>query len=119
MCGESSNLVAELLGGNDGNFLNDALVGLEIAGQTSVVLLDNQLRGLLNGLGAYTTLESKKKIKKVNIMQAKKKQRSIRRYSIHNESKIRGKLNSIDCTMFDPKANAKRTNFRAEANFSP
>jgi hypothetical protein len=61
MCGETSNLIAELLGGNDGNFLNNALVGLEIAGQASVVLLDNELRSLLNGLGADTTLLTKEK----------------------------------------------------------
>ncbi len=56
MCGETSNLVAEFLGGDNSDLLNDTLVGLEIISQASVVLLDDQLRGLLDGLGADATL---------------------------------------------------------------
>jgi hypothetical protein len=38
--GETSNLVAKTLGGNDGNLVADLLVGLEIESKTGVVLLD-------------------------------------------------------------------------------
>lgn len=55
MRGVTGNLVAEALGGNDGNFIADALVGLEVEGQAGVVTLNDDLGGLLDGLGADAT----------------------------------------------------------------
>lgn len=52
------NLVAEGLGGNDSDLLADALVGVEVQRQASVVLLDDDLSGLLDCLGSDATLES-------------------------------------------------------------
>jgi hypothetical protein len=46
-----SNLVAETLRGNDCNLIADSLVGLEIEGQLGVVSLNDDLGGLLDGLG--------------------------------------------------------------------
>jgi hypothetical protein len=50
--GETSNLVAKTLGGNDGNLVADLLVGLEIESKTGVVLLDEDAGSLLNGLSS-------------------------------------------------------------------
>lgn len=55
MCHETSDLVAQGLGGNDGHFLDDALVCVEIHRQPGVVLLNNDLRGLLDGLCTNAT----------------------------------------------------------------
>lgn len=55
MGGVTSNLVAEALGGDDGNLIADALVGLEVEGQAGVVTLNDDLGGLLDGLGADAT----------------------------------------------------------------
>ena len=49
-----SYLVAKTLGSNDGNLIANSLVGLEVEGQLGVVSLDDDLGGLLNGLGANT-----------------------------------------------------------------
>ena len=43
-------LVAQALAGNDGDFIADTLVGLEVEGELGVVPLDDDLGGLLNGL---------------------------------------------------------------------
>jgi hypothetical protein len=43
-------LVAEALRGDDGDFIADALVGLEIESELGVVSLDDDLSGLLDGL---------------------------------------------------------------------
>jgi hypothetical protein len=51
----SSYLVAKTLRSNDGNLIADSLVGLEIESQLGVVSLDNDLCGLLNGLGTNAT----------------------------------------------------------------
>jgi hypothetical protein len=51
---EASNLVSHALGGNDGNLAGNSLVGVEVEGQTRVVLLDDDPRGLLNGLCSDT-----------------------------------------------------------------
>ena len=48
----SSYLVAETLGSNDCDLIADSLVGLEIESQLGVVPLNDDLGGLLNGLGA-------------------------------------------------------------------
>lgn len=53
--GVAGNLVAEALGGDDGNLVADALVGLKVEGQARVVTLDDDLGGLLDGLGADAT----------------------------------------------------------------
>jgi hypothetical protein len=53
--GVSGNLVAQALGGNDGNLIADALVGLEVESQAGVVTLNDDLGGLLDGLGTNAT----------------------------------------------------------------
>lgn len=50
-----SYLVAEALRGNDGDLIADSLVGLEIEGQLRVVSLNDDLGGLLDGLGTNAT----------------------------------------------------------------
>jgi hypothetical protein len=55
--GSPSNLVSQRFCRDDGDFLDDALVGVEIDGQASVVLLDDDLRGLLDGFRSDTTLK--------------------------------------------------------------
>jgi len=56
MGGETSDLVAETLGGDDGNLGSNLLVGLEVQSQTRVVLLDEDLGGPLDSLGTNATL---------------------------------------------------------------
>ncbi len=51
-----SDLVPQRFAGDDGNFLADSLVGVEVKRQSSVVLLDDQLGSLLHGLGTYAAL---------------------------------------------------------------
>merc|ERR1712125_78530 len=46
----TSNLVSHLLGGDDGNLLSESLVGLEVKGQSRVVLLDDDAGSALDGL---------------------------------------------------------------------
>ena len=41
---ESGDLVAEALGGDDGDFFQDLLVGVEVQGHARVVSLDNLAR---------------------------------------------------------------------------
>lgn len=70
--GVTSNLVAETLGSDDGDLITDALVGLEVQGQSGVfklsvlvpaaikptaltVSLNDDLGGLLDGLGTNAT----------------------------------------------------------------
>lgn len=48
--GKCLYLVAETLGGNDGDLIAYSLVGLEVEGELGVVSLDNDLGGLLNCL---------------------------------------------------------------------
>ena len=48
-------LVAERLGGNEGNLLDDPLVGVEIEGKLGVVLLDDDPGSLLDGFGSDAT----------------------------------------------------------------
>lgn len=50
-----SYLVAQALGGNDGDLIADALVGLEVEGELGVVTLNDDLGGLLDSLGANAT----------------------------------------------------------------
>lgn len=45
----------QALGGDDGDFIADPLVGLEVEGQAGVVPLNEDLRRLLDGLGADAT----------------------------------------------------------------
>jgi len=61
--GETSNLVAKTLRGDDGDLGGDLLVGLEVQGQARVVLLDEDLGGSLDSLGSDATLfsEARKK----------------------------------------------------------
>ncbi len=48
-------LVAETLRSNDCNLIADSLVGLEVEGQLGVVSLNDDLGGLLDGLGTNAT----------------------------------------------------------------
>jgi hypothetical protein len=43
-------LVAETLRGNNGDFIANALVGLEVEGELGVVALNDDFGGLLDGL---------------------------------------------------------------------
>lgn len=52
-----SNLVSQRFCRDDGDFLNNALVGVEIQRQASVVFFNDDLRGLLDGLCTNTTLK--------------------------------------------------------------
>jgi hypothetical protein len=54
-CVVYSHLVAQALGGNDGNLIADALVGLEVESQLGVVTLNDDLGGLLDSLGTNAT----------------------------------------------------------------
>ena len=51
----AGNLVAKALRRNDGNLIADTLVGLKVQSQLGVVPLDDDLGGLLDGLGANAT----------------------------------------------------------------
>ena len=48
-------LVAERLRGDEGNLLNDPLVGVEIEGELGVVLLDDDTSCLLDSFGSDAT----------------------------------------------------------------
>lgn len=50
-----TDLVAETLGSNDGDLIADALVGLKVQGELGVVSLNDDLGGLLDGLGTNAT----------------------------------------------------------------
>lgn len=52
---QPGNSVAELLAANNGNFIANPLVGVEVIGHSSIILLDNDLGGLLDGLGTDAT----------------------------------------------------------------
>ena len=52
---ESGDLVAETLGGDDGDFLGDLLVQLEVQGELGVVLLHDLASGALHSLGTDAT----------------------------------------------------------------
>ena len=49
---EINYLVAERLGGDDSDLLDDPLVGVEVQGQLGVVFLDDDSSSLLDGLGS-------------------------------------------------------------------
>jgi len=51
----SRNLVAKTLRRNDGDLVANSLVGLEVESQLRVVSLDDDLCGLLDGLGTNAT----------------------------------------------------------------
>ena len=46
-------LVAETLGGDDGDFIADTFVGLEVEGELRVVAFDDYFGRLLDGLKEY------------------------------------------------------------------
>lgn len=50
------DLVAEFFARYDGDFLANSLVGVEVQTETSIVLLDEGLGGLLDRLGSNTSL---------------------------------------------------------------
>lgn len=50
-----AHLVAQALAGNHSDLITDALVGLEVKGELWVVTLNDDLGGLLHGLGADAT----------------------------------------------------------------
>jgi hypothetical protein len=47
-----THLVPQTLGGDDGDLIANTLVGLEVEGELGVVPLDDDLGGLLDGLGS-------------------------------------------------------------------
>lgn len=51
----SGNLVPEALAGNDSNLIADPLVDLEVEAELGVVSLNDDLGGLLDGLGSNAT----------------------------------------------------------------
>ena len=59
MCCESGDLVPEALAGDDGDFLGDALVGVEIGSQLRVIFLDDDASGLLHRFSTNATHVSK------------------------------------------------------------
>lgn len=67
------DFVTQRLGGDDGHLLADTLVGVEVQTQSSVVLLDDDLGGLLDGLCPNTTLQEtrtmSKRVKGAEIVQ--------------------------------------------------
>ena len=54
--GETSNLVSESLGLDDSNIINDTLVGMEVNGELTVVLLNDGSGGSLNSLYSNSSL---------------------------------------------------------------
>jgi hypothetical protein len=58
--GEASNLVAQTLGGDLSDLADDLLVGGEVHSKLSVVLLNNDTSGLLDGLSSDATLFSQR-----------------------------------------------------------
>jgi hypothetical protein len=60
----SAYLVAKTLRGNDGDFIADALVGLEVECELGVVALDDDFGGLLHGLA--TSIRSVKIVEAVD-----------------------------------------------------
>jgi len=49
-----ADLVAETLGGDDGDFIADTLVGLKVEGELWVVAFDDNFGRLLDGLRNHT-----------------------------------------------------------------
>ena len=54
--GKTSNLVSESLGLDDSNVINDTLVGMEVNGELTVVLLNDGSGGSLNSLYSNSSL---------------------------------------------------------------
>ena len=52
MSGETGDFVTHAFGGGDGDLIDDAFVGVEVEGQTGVVLLHDGAGGLFDGFGA-------------------------------------------------------------------
>jgi len=52
------NLVAQTLGGDDGDFVANPLVGVEIQRQFGVVFFNDDARRLFDGFRTNTTLEN-------------------------------------------------------------
>lgn len=48
----ATNLVPQPLGGNDSDLIADTLIGLKVKGELWIVPLNDDLGGLLDGLGA-------------------------------------------------------------------
>ena len=55
MSGVTSNLVPETLRGDNSNLIADPLVGLKVQRELGVVTLNDDLGGLLDGLGTDAT----------------------------------------------------------------
>lgn len=64
---KACNLITQPLRRDDCNFIANALVCLEVKSQARVVFLDNDTRGLLDGLRANATLLSVVKEKTANV----------------------------------------------------
>merc|ERR1719428_1254762 len=52
---ETGNLVFQVLGWHDGDFIDDSGVGVEIEAQFGVVFLDDSSGRFFNGLGSYSS----------------------------------------------------------------
>ncbi len=53
------DLISQLLTGNNRNLLAYSLVGVEVVGESGVILLDNHPRGLFHRLRSYSSLGRK------------------------------------------------------------
>lgn len=56
--GEAGNLVPQTLRLDDGDLLHHTLVGVEVLGQATVVLFDDNTGSLLHGLSSDTSLSN-------------------------------------------------------------
>ena len=59
-----SNLVPQPLRGNEGDFIDNSLVGVKVGCQPMVELLDDDSRSSLHRFGSDTTLEFKRRATK-------------------------------------------------------
>lgn len=55
MASSPSNLVSQWFCRDDGDLLNNALVGVEVQREASIVFLDDDLGGLLHCFGTHAT----------------------------------------------------------------
>lgn len=62
MSHETGDLVSKTLARDDGDLLAYSLVGVKVESQSSVVLLDDHSRRLLDGLGTNATLKAPRRL---------------------------------------------------------
>jgi len=66
MGGKAGNLIAEAFAAADGNFSHKTLVGLEVEGETRVVLFDKEASRLLDCFGTNATLTERSRLELVH-----------------------------------------------------